>query len=347
VNSQTLSRRQREFKRVLTKTPSMNHVFEIIRLAAPTEATVVIEGEPGTEKEAVASAIHNQSSRQQGPFITISCAALPEGQIENELFGYEEDTVTGAHPPKAGKIELANGGTLFLDGIENLSVIMQTKLLRVFEEQKIQRLGGGHVDARVIIGTRIPLKRLVAEGRMRSDFYYRMNVISIPLVPLRQRKSDIPLLVQDFLHRFRLSVEKGIDQVSAHAIDRLMQYHWPGNIQELESVLQKAVVLATSPIVEKVDVPDASAPREHEASAPVLSLSEWIKEQEKQYLIQKLHTFGGNIELTARSCRVDTRTLYRKMRLYGLNKKAFRSKDSEGFLSPDRRNGLGQPLAKK
>jgi DNA-binding NtrC family response regulator len=325
---------------MLTKTPTMHHVFEIIRLVAPTEATVVIEGEPGTEKEAVASAIHNQSPRQQGPFVTINCAALPEAQIEHALFGNEEDAFTEAHQPRAGKIELANGGTLFLDDIESLSVIMQTKLLRVIEQQKTQRLGGSHtigLDVRVIIATGTSLKNLVAEGRMRSDFYYRMNVISIPLVPLRQRRSEIPLLVQDFLQRSRLSVEKGVSQVSTRTIDRLMQYHWPGNIRELQSVLEKAIVSATSPILEKVDVPDASAPKEHEESAPVLPLSEWIKEQEKRYLIQKLHTFGGNIELTAKSCRVDTRTLYRKMRLYGLNKKDFRPKASERFLSSGER----------
>jgi DNA-binding NtrC family response regulator len=347
MNGRALSTRQREFERMLIKTPIMHHVFEIIRLVAPTEATVVIEGETGTEKEAVASAIHSQSPRQQGPFVTISCDALPEAQIETELFGYEEGVFTGTRQSRQGKIELANGGTLFLDDIESLSVIMQAKLLRVLEEQKIQLPGGGHVDVRVIIGTRIPLKKLVAEGRMRSDFYYRMNVISIPLVPLRQRKSDIPLLVQGFLHRSHLAVEKGVTQVSAHAIDRLRQYHWPGNIRELQSVLEKAVVLATSSIVEKVDVPDASAPKEHEESAPVLPLSEWIKEQEKQYLIQKLHTFGGNIELTAKSCRVGTRTLYRKMRLYGLNKKTFRPKASEGFLSLRKRNGLDHPSVKK
>jgi DNA-binding NtrC family response regulator len=329
----------------------MHYVFEIIRLVAPTEATVVIEGEAGTEKEAVASAIHHQSPRQRGPFVVISCAAFPDTQIENELFGYERDAAPGGRQPRIGKIELAAGGTLFLDDVESLSLITQAKLLRVFEEQRIQRPGGSQTigaDVRVIIATGTPLKNLVAEGRMRSDFYYRMNVISIVLVPLRQRRTDIPLLVQDFLHRSRLSVKKGVTQVSAHARDRLMQYHWPGNIRELQSVLEKAVVLATSPTVEKVDVPDASVLREYEENVPVLPLSEWMKEQEKQYLIQKLHIFGGNVELTAKSCSVDIRTLYRKMHLYGLSKKAFRPKASEGFLSLGRkRNGLDHRSVKK
>ena len=316
----------------------MHWVFDTIRLVAPTDATVVIEGEAGTEKEALARTIHYQSPRQRGPFITINCAGLPEALVDSELFGSERDTFTGARQPRAGKIELANGGTLFLNEIENLSVIVQRKFLRALEEQKIQRLGEGRtvrLNTRLIAATGVPLKKLVAEGRMRSDFYYRINVISIPLMPLHQRKSDIPLLVQDFLYHDPLAVEKGITGVSEHAMDCLMQYHWPGNIRELQNVLEKAVVLTTSPVLENVDIPGPipSSRREDEESLPVLPLSEWIKEQEKQYLIQKLETFGGSITLTARNCRVDTRTLYRKMRLYGLDKKAFRPKEPETFLS--------------
>ena len=316
----------------------MHRVYEIIQLVAPTDATIVVEGESGTEKEAVAKTIHYQSPRQRGPFITMNCAGLPESLVENELFGYERDAFTGVHGPRAGKIELANGGTLFLDEVESLSVVMQRKLLRVLEEHKIQRPSEGHtipINIRVIAATGVPLRNLVAEGRMRSDFYYRMNVISIPLIPLRQSKSDIPLLVQDFLRQYPLCVEKGITSISAHAMDQLMQYHWPGNIRELHNVLEKAVVLASLPVLESVDVPDVtqSAQEQGEENPPVLPLSEWIKEQEKQYLIQKLQTFGGSIALTARSCRVDTRTLYRKMRVYGLDKKAFRPKSADAFLS--------------
>jgi two-component system, NtrC family, response regulator HydG len=342
-----------EFKLMLSKTPAMHGIFETIRLVAPTDATVVVEGEPGTEKEAVASTIHHESQRRLGPFITINCAGLPETVVENEIFGHEQGDFTGPRQPQAGKIELADGGTLFLDEIESMSLVTQRKFLRVIEEQKIQRFDGGptaRINIRVIVATGVPLKKLVVEGRMRTDFYYRINVISIPLVPLRQRKADIPFLVQAFLYQHPLAIEKGITGISEHAMDQLMQYRWPGNIRELQNVLETTVVLTTSPVLEKVELPDPVLrdERDGKENPPVLPLSEWVKEQEKQYLIQKLQAFGGSIALTAQSCRVDTRTLYRKMRLYGLDKKAFRLKGTEAFLSlNEKRTDLDYRLEKK
>lgn len=342
-----------EFGGMLSKTPEIHRVFEIIRMVAPTDATAIIEGETGTGKELVASAIHHHSPRQRGPFITINCAGFPETLLESELFGYERGAFTGADQSRAGKIELAHGGTLFLDEIESMSVVMQGKLLRALEDQKVQRLGGARsirVDMRVIAATNVPVKNLVAEGRMRSDFYYRINVISIPLIPLRQRRVDIPLLVHDFLHQYPLAVQKGITRVSQRAMGQLMQYQWPGNIRELQNVLEKAIVLATSPVLEEIDLPDAtpSTQEEGEKNPPVLPLSQWIKEQERQYLIQVLKSFGGSIGLTARSCRVDARTLYRKMRLYGLDKKAFRRKAPEPFLLLSKKTAdRDYPLGKK
>src|SRR5688572_27249002 len=205
-----------EFGGMLSKTAEMHRMFEIIRMVAPTEMTVSIEGETGTGKELVASAVHYHSGRREKPFVTINCAGFPESLLESELFGYERGAFTGAVQAKAGKIELAHGGTLFLDEIESISVVMQGKLLRVLEDQKVQRLGGSadiHVDMRVITATNVPLKQLVAEGKMRSDFYYRVNVIPIHLIPLQQRKVDIPLLVQDFLHRHPVAARKGISSI--------------------------------------------------------------------------------------------------------------------------------------
>ena len=181
-------------------------------MVAPTDMTVAIEGETGTGKELVASAVHYYSNRGKKPFVTINCAGFPETLLESELFGYEKGAFTGADQAKAGKIELAHGGILFLDEIESMSIVMQGKLLRVLEDQKVHRLGGNtgiHVDMRVIAATNVPLKELVAEGKMRSDFYYRINVIPIHLIPLRQRQIDIPLLVQDFLHRHPVAARKG------------------------------------------------------------------------------------------------------------------------------------------
>ncbi|MGH7847161.1 MAG: sigma-54-dependent transcriptional regulator [Candidatus Binatia bacterium] len=320
-----------EFGGMLSKTPEMHRVFEIIRMVAPTDMTVLIEGETGTGKELVASAVHYHSARREGPFATINCAGFPESLLESELFGYEKGAFTGADQAKAGKIELAHGGTLFLDEIESMSVVMQGKLLRVLEDQKVQRLGGNkpiRVDMRVIAATNVPLKSLVTQGKMRSDFYYRINVIPIHLIPLQERTVDIPLLVHDFIHHHPVAASKGITAISKPVMGLLMDYGWPGNIRELQNVLERAIVLTTGKVIEAVDLPDIAEdfqPNEEPFSAA--SLDEWLKEQEKQYLTQKLDAFGGNVGMTAKSCGIGVRTLSRKMRLYGLDRRIFKKKN--------------------
>ena len=314
------------FGGMLSKTPEMHRVFEIIRMVAPTHMTVLVQGETGTGKELVASAIHYQSGRCQGPFVTINCAGFPETLLESELFGYEKGAFTGAEQAKPGKIELAHGGTLFLDEIESISLVMQGKLLRVLEDQKFQRLGANtsiRVDMRVIAASNIPLKDLVAQGRMRSDFYYRINVIPIHLVPLRQRKVDIQLLVHDFLRHHPIVAEKGINAISKEVMNVLMDYPWPGNIRELQNILARAIVLAGGPIIDAVDLPDLMPqpqPKENGIIA-CASLDEWMREQEKRFLEQKLEDFGGNVALTAKSCGIGLRTLSRKIRLHNLDPK--------------------------
>lgn len=330
-----------EFGGMLSKTPEMHRVFEIIRMVAPTDMTVLVEGETGTGKELVASAVHYHSPRRERPFVTINCAGFPESLLESELFGYEKGAFTGADQAKAGKIELAHGGTLFLDEIESMSVVMQGKLLRVLEDQKVQRLGGNkpiRVDMRVIAATNVPLKSLVTQGKMRSDFYYRINVIPIHLIPLRERKVDIPLLVHDFLHHHSLAASKGITAISKPVMGLLMDYVWSGNIRELQNVLERAMVLTTGKVIETVDLPDSaedSQPNEEE-SFSAASLDEWLKEQEKQYLTQKLDAFGGNVGMTAKSCGIGVRTLSRKMRLYGLDRRIFKKKNLVTDGNPNR-----------
>jgi DNA-binding NtrC family response regulator len=320
-----------EFGGMLSKTAEMHRMFEIIRMVAPTEMTVSIEGETGTGKELVASAVHYHSGRRDKPFVTINCAGFPESLLESELFGYERGAFTGAVQAKAGKIELAHGGTLFLDEIESISVVMQGKLLRVLEDQNVQRLGGSaniHVDMRVITATNVPLKKLVAEGKMRSDFYYRVNVIPIHLIPLQQRKVDIPLLVQDFLHRHPVAARKGITSISKQAMRRLLDYSWPGNIRELQNVLERAIVLNAGRTIEHVDLPELGFEAHPRSGGNAFSapLNQWLQEKEKEYLAQKLDDFGGNVGLTARSCRIGVRTLSRKMREYGINKAFFKQR---------------------
>jgi len=315
-----------EFGGMLSKSPEIHRVFEIIRMVSSTDTTVLIEGETGTGKELVASAIHYQSARRDGPFVTINCAGIPETLLESELFGYERGAFTGADQARPGNIELANGGTLFLDEIESMSLAMQAKLLRVLEAKKVQRLGGGRaiqVNMRVIAASNVPLKDLVSAGQMRNDFYYRVSVVPINLIPLRERRGDIPLLVQDFFRQHPVANHKRISSVSEHAMRSLMGYHWPGNIRELQNVLEKAIVLSTGRVIGKVDVPvEGAAAQVDSGGIPEgLPLRRWMNEQEKHYLIHQLRSFGGKIGLTAKNCGVDVKTLYRKMRLYGLDKK--------------------------
>ena len=321
-----------EFGGMLSRTPEMHQVFETIRMVAPTDGTVVVEGETGTGKELVASAIHHQSQRRDGPFITINCGGVPEPLLESELFGYERGAFTGADQARAGKIEMADAGTVFLDEIENMSLTMQAKLLLVLSHQRVQRLGGKQwtrVNMRVIAASNVPLGTLLEQGKMRSDFYYRIHVIPIRLLPLRQRAQDIPLLVQDFLHHHPVAVQKRISGVSPAAIDHLMEHTWPGNVRELQNVLEKAVILTKSRILDRADLDlerissttDAGASNKKFPSE--LSMNQWIQEQEKAYLIHKLKTFQGRIDLTAKSCGVDSRTIYRKMMIYGLDRKVF------------------------
>ncbi len=323
-----------EFGGMLSKTPEMHKVFEIIRMVAATDMTALVEGETGTGKELVARAIHYQSPRREGPFIAINCAGVPENLLESELFGCERGAFTGANQARAGKIELANGGTLFLDEIESTPLTMQAKILRVLEDQKIQRLGGNrtiHVDMRVVAASNVPLVDLVAKGEIRSDFYYRINVIPIHLIPLRQRREDIPLLVHDFLHHHPVAIRKQINSISKYALSQLRQYQWPGNIRELQNVLERAIVLATTRTIEEVNLPAQAEPASPEDGNPIssstLQLREWMNEQEKKYLLQQLESFGGKIGPTAKSCGVDVKTLYRKMRLHGLDKKSFQGEE--------------------
>ncbi|MGH8545967.1 MAG: sigma-54-dependent transcriptional regulator [Gammaproteobacteria bacterium] len=325
-----------EFGGMLSRTPEMLQVFETIRMVSPTDMTVLVEGETGTGKELVARAIHCHSGRREGPFVTINCAGLPETLLESELFGYERGAFTGADRATAGKIELAHGGTLFLDEIESMSLNMQSKLLRVLEDQKIQRLGGSRniqIDMRVIAASNVPLETLVAEKQMRSDFYYRIAVIPIQLVPLRQRCQDIPLLIGDFLHQHPVAAQKGISGISRRAMERLIHYPWPGNVRELQNVLEKALILTKSRVIENVDLKKSVMPASQYGNmiSTAFPLSLWLKEQEKQYLIRQLESFGGRISLTAKSSGLGVRTLCRKMRLYGLDKKYFRANAPENL----------------
>jgi DNA-binding NtrC family response regulator len=322
---------EHNLENILSKSPKMLKVFELIRSLAETDSGVMITGETGTGKELVARAIHNLSRRKNRQFVAINCGAFPDTLLESELFGYEKGAFTGAVQSRGGKIELADGGTLFLDEIEAMAAPMQVKLLRVLQEREVERLGGNRkvkIDMRVIAATNVDLSLCLARGTLREDFYYRINVIPIQLPPLRERLEDLPLLIEHILSRHPVAIERSIRQVAPKVLDQMLAYHWPGNIRELENILERAIVKSRSDVIENVDLP---APPQRILDlwyagngAREVSLKQWLSNSEKDYLRSLLIKYKGSISSTAKEAKVDNKTLYRKMRRHGLHKESFK-----------------------
>ena len=315
---QRLEERYR-FENIIAKSPKMQRVIEVIKIVAKSNTTVLITGESGTGKELVARALHSQSHRQGKPFIAVSCAALPESLLESELFGHERGSFTGAYAQKKGKFEIANRGTLFLDEIGEMSANIQVHLLRVLEEKEFTRVGGNElikVDVRVISATNRDIKRAVANGQFREDLYYRLNVVTIELPLLRERKEDIPLLAQHFLKKFALENQKDITGFSPEATDFLLNYEWPGNVRELENAIERAVILAQNPSIQVTDLPQGNLLLARSASP-----GGRLEEVEKNHIISVLNKTGGNYSQAARLLGISRMTLYNKARAYGLNVK--------------------------
>jgi DNA-binding NtrC family response regulator len=323
---------EHKFENILSKSPKMLKVFDLIRSLAETDSGVMITGETGTGKELVARAIHNLSRRKSKQFVAINCGAFPDTLLESELFGYEKGAFTGAVQSRAGKVEIADGGTLFLDEIETMAAPMQVKLLRVLQERELERLGGNRkikVDMRVIAATNVDLTLCLARGTLREDFYYRINVIPVQLPPLRERLEDLPLLVEYILGRHSVAREREIRQVSSKVLDQMLAYHWPGNIRELENILERAIVKCTGTRLEEVDLP---VPPQRVLDMQFVngnsdgdtSLKQYLASSEKDYLRGLLIKYKGGIGPTAKEANVDNKTLYRKMRRYGLHKESFK-----------------------
>jgi DNA-binding NtrC family response regulator len=322
---------EHNLENILSKSSKMIKVFELIRSLAETDSGVMITGETGTGKELVARAIHNLSRQKTRQFVAINCGAFPDTLLESELFGYEKGAFTGAMQSRGGKIELADGGTLFLDEIEAMAAPMQVKLLRVLQEREVERLGGNRkvkIDMRVIAATNVDLSLCLARGTLREDFYYRINVIPIQLPPLRERLEDLPLLIEHLLGRHPVAIERKIRQVAPKVLDQMLAYHWPGNIRELENILERAIIKSRGDVIENVDLP---APPQRIVDlwyagngAGEISLKQWLLNSEKDYLRSLLIKYKGSISSTAKEAKVDNKTLYRKMRRHGLHKESFK-----------------------
>jgi DNA-binding NtrC family response regulator len=322
---------EHNLENILSKSPKMVKVFDLIRSLAETDSGVMITGETGTGKELVARAIHKLSRRKAKQFVAINCGAFPDTLLESELFGYEKGAFTGAVQSRAGKIELADGGTLFLDEIETMAPPMQVKLLRVLQEREVERLGANRkvkVDMRVVAATNVDLSICLARGTLREDFYYRINVIPVQLPPLRERLEDLPLLINHILNKHPVAQEKQIRHVRPKVLDQMLTYHWPGNIRELENILERAIVKCQGDTIDDVDLP-APLQRvmdryyQHNGGGE-LSLKQWLLQSEKDYLRGLLIKYKGGISSTAKEAKVDNKTLYRKMRRHGLHKESFK-----------------------
>ncbi len=318
------------FANMVSRNPEMLEVFSTLEMLSRNDVTVLITGESGTGKELAARAIHFQGKRKAARFVAINCAALPENLLESELFGYERGAFTGAVADRVGKIEHAHGGTLFLDEVETISPSMQAKLLRVLEERAIERLGGNQrveVDMRVVAATNENLESLVQDGRMREDFYYRINVVPVHLPPLRERIEDIALLVSEFLRNNPLSREKGLNRLSEKALNQLVSYEWPGNIRELSNVMERAILRAKGDTIREVDVPKGKSG--DRVAGPKLSydmpLREYLKGAERDYLARLLSKHQGSISPCAKQAAVDQATLHRKIKSHGLKANEFRN----------------------
>ena len=325
---------------------SLQEIYAIINRVADTPTTVLITGESGTGKELVAHALHTSSSRAKRPFIKVNCAAIPKTLIESELFGYERGAFTGAVGSKPGRFELATGGTLLLDEVGEIPLEMQVKLLRVLQEHEFERVGGVktvRVDVRLVAATNRDLKRAIAAGEFREDLFYRLNVVEIPLPPLRDRRGDVPELVTFFIDKFNKRLHKQVKSVDAAATERLMQYDWPGNIRELENVIERAVLFADQPLIgvddllpqlgepgdEAVAAAADGAGAEPDAAAEPLQAGEGLKAQvkaatsriERRLIERALGQTSGNVTHAARLLKISRKGLQLKMKELGLRER--------------------------
>jgi two-component system response regulator PilR (NtrC family) len=311
------------FDNIIGKSQPMQQVYELIQLAAPAKSNILILGESGTGKELVAKAIHHHSRRADGAFVTVNSGSMPADLLESNLFGHVRGAFTGAVTSKKGLFELADGGSIFFDEIGNIPLETQSKLLRVIQEREFMRLGGLEtikVDVRIIAATNAELEANVQQGQFREDLYYRLNVITVTLPPLRKRSEDIPLLAQTFLERYARENEKSIREIAPRAMELLLDYHWPGNVRELENAVERAVVLSTGELLVEELLPGSVRSRDA-AAFPLpnlppngIAFKDAIADYERQIIIRALHACGGVQKRAAEMLQVKPTTLHEMMK---------------------------------
>jgi PAS domain S-box-containing protein len=320
-----------KYENIVGRNKEIRQIFSVLESVSQTDSSVLITGESGTGKELAARAIHLNSSRKTGPFIAVNCSAFVESLIESELFGHEKGAFTGAIKNKIGKFELAQGGTLFLDEVGDLSIAVQTKLLRVLETREFERVGGNKIiklDARIIAATNKNLSGEIAAGNFREDLFYRINVINIHLPPLRERMDDFPLLVNYFIQKFNDKFNKNIKQFSPSAYDIIIDYSWPGNIRELENVIEHCFVLCSSDIIPVECLPKKL--RDVEKNIPIINSSQkGFREAEIELILSVLKKNNWNRTKAAKELKIDPSTLWRKMKKYRVTVAGINSDEKE------------------
>ncbi len=308
-----------EFSHIIGNSPRLREIFTIVAEVAPTNATVLITGESGTGKELVARAIHNRSRRREGPFITLNCGALPDTLLESELFGYEKGAFTGATSAKMGRIEMAHQGTLFLDEVGDMTPKTQVDLLRVLQERELRRLGGSrtvHVDVRFIAATNKDLESEIEKKGFREDLYYRLNVVPIPMPPLRERREDIPLLIESFLREFCTLHKKDLKKIDGSALDALLSHSWPGNVRELRNLVERLVLLSKSDTVQPQDLPAAIRGTPSHSPGITVQLDQPMSEIEKEVIQGVLEKVTANRRKAAELLGISLRALQYKIKKY-------------------------------
>jgi len=329
INLKNQLRKKYRFENIVGDSEKMQKIFEVIEKVADSDSTILILGESGTGKELIAKAIHYNSYRREGPFIPVNCAAIPSELLESELFGHEKGAFTNAIRTRIGRFELANGGTIFLDEIGDMSPVLQSKLLRVLQDRQFERIGGIKTiktDIRVIAATHQDLKLAVEQKRFREDLYYRLNVIPIHLPPLRERKSDIPLLAHHFLDHFNRTKKKKIKGFTKEAMDKLIHYDWPGNVRELENTIERVVILLDGDFITPQDLPEKfqnltreNIPQEIIIPDEGISLEEAVNEFERKLILQALQKTGWVKNKAARLLNLNRTTLIEKIKRQNLH----------------------------